>query len=191
MERAASAPKRVALAAAMALVATNVWVGGPVLALWIGAQLQERTGESLTIRPTTALAVFGSLAVITLVLVKLLRLVSGAYDRATNVAPAKRKHDSWVSVERKAYERPTLTTLERILVVVVAMAALAFEVWFFFYSTSPIDGRSGRGEVPLAQVRQLQVALRPHALLHHRDEVPAAAEAAPAARLELAVDDGH
>jgi hypothetical protein len=147
----AAAPKRIALAAAMAALAMNVWIGGPVLALWIGAQLQNHSGGSLTIRPTTALAVFASLAVITFALVRLLRLVSDAYDRVTGVEAAGRKHDSWVSVERKTYsERPSLTTLERILVVVVVIAALCFEVWFFFYSTSPIDQRSGRGAVPLA-----------------------------------------
>ena len=143
-------PKRISLAVAMAFVATNVWVGGPLLALWIGARMQERSGGSLTIRPTSALAVFASLAVITVVLVKILGFVSDAYDRASGAGPAKRRHDSWVSVERKSYERPTLSTLERVLVVVVAMAAIAFEIWFFFYSTSPIDQRSGRGAVPLA-----------------------------------------
>jgi hypothetical protein len=143
-------PKRVSLAALMALVATNVWIGGPLLALWIGARLQTSTGASLTIRPATALAVFASLAAITVALVKVLGLVSGAYDRANGLGPAKRRRDSWVSVERKSYERPALSTLERILVVVVAMAAIAFEIWFFFYSTSPIDQRTGRSAVPLA-----------------------------------------
>jgi len=143
-------PKRISLATLMAFVATNVWVGGPLLALWIGSRLQVQSGASLTIRPATALGVFASLAVITVALVKLLGLVSSAYERASGVAPGKRRRDSWVSVERKSYERPTLSTLERILVIVVAIAAVAFEVWFFFYSTSPIDQRSGRSAVPLA-----------------------------------------
>jgi hypothetical protein len=142
--------KRVALAALMAFIATNVWVGGPLLALWIGARLQEAGGGSLTIRPTSALAVFASLGVITFALVKALGAVSNAYERASGAGPAKRRHDSWVSVERRSYERATLTTLERMLVVVVAMAAIAFEIWFFFFSTSPIDSRSGRSAVPLA-----------------------------------------
>jgi hypothetical protein len=142
--------KRIGLASLMALVATNVWVGGPLLALWIGSRLQNASGGSLTIRPSTALAIFGSLAVITVALVKLLGVVSAAYDRATGVEPAKRRRDSWVSVERKSYERPTLSMLERLLVVVVAMAAIAFEIWFFFFSTSPIDQRSGRAAVPLS-----------------------------------------
>jgi hypothetical protein len=69
-----------------------------------------------------------------------------------------------MATERRAFpgQRPSLTTLERILVVVVATAAIAFEVWFFFFSTSPIDQRSGRGSVPLAI---LDSALRQNALL--------------------------
>ena len=145
-------PKRISLAVVMAFVATNVWVGGPLLALWIGSRLQEASGGSLTIRPSTALAVFASLAAITVALVKLLGFISDAYDRANGVGPARRRRDSWVSVERKSYERPTLSMLERMLVVVVAMAAIAFEIWFFFFSTSPIDQRSGRSAVPLARV---------------------------------------
>ena len=182
----ASAPKRLALAAAMAFVAMNVWIGGPIVALWVGAQLQRQSNESLTIRPTTALAVFATLGLVTFGLAKLLRLVSDAYDRATDVAPAGRKHDSWISAERKSYVRQPLTTLERILVVVVAIAGIAFEIWFMFFSTSPIDGRSGRGAVPLAQSGQLQVALLPD-----RHETLAADEAALAARPHLPVGDGH
>ena len=145
-------PKRMTLAVLMAFIAANVWIGGPLLALWIGARLQEHSGGSLTIKPTSALAVFASLAVITVVLVKALRLVADAYDRAAGVAPAKRRHDTWLATERKNVPgvRQSLTALERILVVMVAIAAIAFEVWFFFYSTSPIDQRTGRGSVPLA-----------------------------------------
>jgi hypothetical protein len=109
--------------------------------------------------------------VITVALVKLLGVVSAAYDRATGVGPAKRRRDSWVSVERKSYERPTLSTLERILVVVVAMAAIAFEIWFFFFSTSPIDQRTGRSAIPLAQSGQLEVALRRNAVRGDRPDL--------------------
>jgi hypothetical protein len=38
-----------------------------------------------------------------------------------------------------------LSALEEILVVTVVLAMAAFEIWFFFYSGSPIDQRSGRG----------------------------------------------
>jgi hypothetical protein len=146
-------PKRMGLAALMAVVATNVWIGGPIVALWIGARLQTASGGSLTIRPSTALAIFASLAVITMILAKLLRKVSDAYDRAAGVGPAARRHDSWMATERRATQGQglSLTTLERTLVIVVALAAVAFEIWFFFFSTSPIDGRSGRSAIPLAR----------------------------------------
>jgi hypothetical protein len=37
-----------------------------------------------------------------------------------------------------------LSPLEWILIVSVVVAVIAFEVWFFFFSGSPIDQRSGR-----------------------------------------------
>src|SRR3954466_13510901 len=83
--------KRIGLAVVMAFVATNVWVGGPLLALWIGSRLQNASGGSLTIRPATALAVFASLAVITVALVKVLGVVASAYDRAIGAHPGKRR----------------------------------------------------------------------------------------------------
>jgi hypothetical protein len=145
--------KRTALAALMAILAINVWTGGPVLALWIGSRIQTHSKTSMTLEPITAVAVVAALAVISVVLVKSLGAVSAAYDRASGISPAGRKHDSWVSVERRSFpgDKLSLTMLERILVLMVTAAALAFEVWFFFYSTSPIDGRSGRSAVPLAR----------------------------------------
>ena len=52
--------------------------------------------------------------------------------------------------ERKQYadERPQLTAPERVLVICAVVAVAVFEFWFFFLSGSPIDQRSGRGEVP-------------------------------------------
>ena len=141
--------KRIGLAALMGVLAINVWTGGPLLALWIGSRVQSHSKTSMTIEPITALVVFAALAGISVALVKSLSVVSGAYDRAAGIGPARRRHDSWVSVERRK-EASALSALERILVVVVIAAALVFEVWFFFFSTSPIDGRSGRSAVPLA-----------------------------------------
>jgi hypothetical protein len=39
---------------------------------------------------------------------------------------------------------PALTALDYVLVAVVVACLIAFEVWFFFFSSSPIDQRSGR-----------------------------------------------
>jgi len=161
-----SRARRIALAALMGLLAVNVWTGGPLLALWIGSRVQAQSETSMTIEPLTAVVVFATLAAISVVLVKSLGRVSAAYDRAAGIRPGKRRHDSWVSVERRSFpgEKVSLTALERILVVAVMAAGLAFEVWFFFYSTSPIDQRSGRSSVPIAlQLRALPAPAPPHA----------------------------
>lgn len=140
-------PKRVVLAALLVFVAINIWTGGPLAALWIGSRVQSGSGGSLTIRPLTAVTVFASLAVITFVLAKLLSLVAGAYDRASGVTPdGRRTRATWLGADRP--RGGTTTMLERSLVAMVVIAALAFEIWFFFYSTSPIDNRSGRSQAP-------------------------------------------
>jgi hypothetical protein len=41
-------------------------------------------------------------------------------------------------------ERVGLTGMEIVIVAMVILAVAAFEIWFFFYSPSPIDQRSGR-----------------------------------------------
>jgi hypothetical protein len=142
--------KRLALATLMAVIGMNIWTGGPLLALWIGSRVQSSGSEpSLTIRPATALTVFAAIAVISFLLVIALNRVSDAYDRAAGVGPGPKRHDRWIASDGPG--PAALTALERMLVVMVAICALAFEIWFFFFSTSPIDQRSGRSAVPLAQ----------------------------------------
>src|SRR4051794_41626132 len=103
----ASWTKRIALAVAMAFLAMNVWIGGPLLALWIGSRLQTASGGSVKIKPATALAVFASLAVITVVLVKALGTVAAASERASGVEPPKgRRRGSWGSGAGESYWRP-------------------------------------------------------------------------------------
>jgi hypothetical protein len=62
--------------------------------------------------------------------------------------------------ERPEYKgvAPTVTMAERIVIVAVVLAFALFEVWFFFFSTSSIDQRSGRGEAPTMQVASINDA---------------------------------
>src|SRR4051812_18719342 len=162
--------KRVALAALMTVVAINIWTGGPLLALWVGSRVQASTGSSLTIRPMTALVVFATLAAVSVALVKALGHVSNAYDRANGTASAQRRHDRWIADD--GHVRNGLTALERILVIMVAIAALVFEIWFFFFSTSPIDQRSGRSSVPIAQATSTSTRSSPR--LRNRSPIASA-----------------
>jgi hypothetical protein len=81
-----------------------------------------------------------------------------AYLAMTGQAPTVRQHTPWLRSmrgERPQYQgvEPTLTTPERILVGMVVVAFVLFEIWFFFFSGSPIDNRSGRAAL-LPQNRQ-------------------------------------
>src|SRR5690242_2295957 len=133
----------------MAVVSVNVWTGAPLAALWIGSRVQ---GSG----PPTMGAVFLvviSLAALVLTLVRVLSWLGTRYDELTGNRRGVRQHVPWLRSmrgERARYagDEVRLTALERVLVIVVVIAVLAFEIWFFFFSASPIDQRSGRADGP-------------------------------------------
>jgi hypothetical protein len=129
----------------MAVVTLNIWTGAPLLALWIGSRVQ---GDG----PPTMGAIFVVVVCLlagVLGLAYLLARLGAAHEAATG-QQSVRRHVPWLRSmrgEREYYEGDppvVLTALERTLVVVVVLAVATFEVWFFFFSSSPIDARSGR-----------------------------------------------
>ena len=141
MERA----KRFGLAALMAFLALNIWTGSPLLALWIGSQVQ---GEDSQASMTAFAAVIGCLALFSIGLYQALKRVMHAYQENTGTLPTVRTHAPWLRSmrgERPEYGGGThIAGAERIVVVTVLIAAAAFEVWFFFFSGSSIGGGGGR-----------------------------------------------
>jgi hypothetical protein len=137
---------RVALVAGMLVSAMNVWTGVPVLGLWVGSRFVRHGDISmLALLIAVATMAAGALALLKLIALLDLRLrhLSGR-DRLVS------RHLPWLRSMRG--ERPFareigahLDPLDYVLVVAVVVAAVAFEIWFMFFSTSPIDQRSGRG----------------------------------------------
>jgi hypothetical protein len=145
--------KRIALGAAMAVVTVNVWTGAPLLALWIGSRVQSHSQASMAGIAVVAIA----LAILCFLLLRLLGALGARYDRLVGASPTVRSHVTWLRSmrgERPQYDgvAPTVTMAERIAIVAVVLAFAVFEVWFFFFSTSSIDSRSGRGAAPTAQL---------------------------------------
>jgi hypothetical protein len=97
-----------------------------------------------------------SLAVLSYALVKLLAWLDASYGRLTGRPSTVSRHVPWLRSMRG--ERPhqvrhvrELSPLEVVLVTTVVVVVALFEVWFFFYSPSPIDQRSGRShDAPLS-----------------------------------------
>ena len=129
----------------MVVVAVNVYTGSPLLALWIGSRVQ---GSG----PPSMLAVFVAavaLGVVSYLLVKILAWIDAAYGRIGGRPSNVRRHVPWLRSMRG--ERPhvqtrvsELSAIEIVLVTMVVLVVVLFEIWFFFYSGSPIDGGTGR-----------------------------------------------
>jgi len=137
---------RAGLLALMTMLTLNLFVGSPLLSLWIGSRVQPPGPPSMA----AFLAAAASLGAFSFVLVKLVAAVGRAHDTLIGRRPTVRAHLPWLRSMRG--ERPHevggrggLSALDVILVTAVVLAALAFELWFFFKSGSPIDERSGRG----------------------------------------------
>ena len=143
MERA----KRFGLATLMAFLALNVWTGSPLLALWIGSRVH---GSDSQPSMGAYAAVIGCLALFSFALYQALKRVSHAYQEATGTLPTVRTHAPWLRSLRGDRPDPAgaggarVTGAERIVVVTVLIAAVAFEAWFFLFSGSSIGGSSGR-----------------------------------------------
>jgi uncharacterized membrane protein len=131
--------KRIGLQAVMGLAALNIWTGAPLLAVWVGS----RTVSSSQLTMGSVFLVIVVLSVSCIALLYALSWASATYDEITGRPQAVRQHVPWLRsmrAERVNYEREKhdVTPVERIVVVMVATAVILFEVWFFFFSPSPI-----------------------------------------------------
>ena len=137
--------KRAGLLSLMGVLTMNVWTGSPLMALWVGSRVYTAGASTMAAFGT----VFVTMLAISLVLVQLLSRLGAVYDRVAGRKPATRRHTPWLRSMRG--ERPheqgeeyRTSGLEKVLVATVVLAVAVFEIWFFFYSGSPIDQRSGR-----------------------------------------------
>ncbi len=131
--------QRALILAAMAVVAVNIWTGSPLLALWVGSRLQGTSGLSMG----AVFAVVVVMGATCFALVKLLGVLGERHDRLLGIPPGPRRQQPWLrslSGERTRDQRrrQRVSALDVVLVVMVLVASLAFEVWFFFFSGSSI-----------------------------------------------------
>jgi len=131
--------RRAALLAAMLVVGLNIWTGSPLAALWLGSRVNG--SGNLTMGAVAVVAI--AMLALSLGLIRLLGALEARHDRLIGRPPARRRQQPWMrslSGERKSEEsrRVPVSALDVVLVVVVALAVAAFEVWFFFFSGSSI-----------------------------------------------------
>jgi hypothetical protein len=124
---------------ATAVVAINIWTGAPLFAVWVGSQVQGTHGVSMT----ALFIVVIVLAVTVFTLTWVLAWLNSRYDTITGRPAPPRQPLPWLkslSGEREMETRRKIgvTAVERIVVVSVVAAVLAFEIWFFFFAGSSL-----------------------------------------------------
>jgi hypothetical protein len=138
--------ERVALVAGMSVASLSLWTAAPLLGLWVGSRVAPSSGISMG----ALVAVVATIGLACWLLLRALAWMGRTYDGLPGRTATVRRHTPWLrsmSGEREhgvPGAEAHLTPLEYILVGAVLLAYLAFELWFFFLSSSPIDQRSGR-----------------------------------------------
>ena len=131
--------EKIGLEAVMVLAALNIWTGAPLLAVWVGSRVVDSMVPTLS----SVFLVIAVLFTSCLVCIWILNAASVTHDRLTGRKQGVKRHVPWLRsmrAERVEYERDkaTVTTVDRIAVVMVVLAFIAFEIWFFVASPSPI-----------------------------------------------------
>jgi hypothetical protein len=126
--------KRVAMAAATAFIAINIWTGAPLLALWVGSQVVGSTTLSMSAVGVVVVV----LAVLVVVMAFALVWLNGAYDDLIGI-PRGEHRLAWMRSMNTQHEDEEIigtrvTLLERIVVLSVYLAVVTFLVWFFFFA---------------------------------------------------------
>ena len=143
--------ERIGLLTLMALLTINIYTGGPLFAVWVGSRVQGTGPPSMA----AIFAIVGTLGLVCGGLVWLMSRVGSRYDALSGKGRSVKRTVPWLRSMRGERPHPQrhareLSPLEIVLVVSVVLVVALFEVWFFFYSPSPIDQRSGRShDAPL------------------------------------------
>ena len=129
--------KRVAMAAATALVAINIWTGAPLLALWVGSRVVGKT--VLSMRAVVVVVVV--LAVLVFGLTAVLIWLNNAYDELIG-RPRVERRPPWLrsmraEAEQNISARVGVSALERIVTMIVYVAIIALLLWFIFFAGRP------------------------------------------------------
>jgi hypothetical protein len=130
-------PAQLGLIILMILGALTLWVGSPVLWLWIGSQMtasqQARMGPYFVV----AIGILASTIAVAFGLARLQRL----YEQVTGQEATVRVRLAWLRSLRDDRNADTrVTVLDLILVTTAMLGVLGFVVWFAFFAGSPLPG---------------------------------------------------
>jgi hypothetical protein len=124
--REAGIIKRLALAAATAFVAVNIWTGCPIFALWVGAQVVSERRVTVS--------VFASAVA--------LSWLNATYDAMTGRQHVERR-PAWMrsmnaETESHVHKRVGITPIEQVVMLNVYVVVILLAVWYVFFAGPPL-----------------------------------------------------
>jgi hypothetical protein len=130
-------PAQFGLIALMIFGAFMLWVGSPVIWLWIGSQMtssqQGRMGPYFVV----AVGILASTIAVAFGLARLQRL----YEQVTGQEATVRVRLAWLrSLRDERTPDARITVLDLILVTTAILGILTFVVWFALFAGSPLPG---------------------------------------------------
>ncbi len=124
-----------ALVVAMVAGSFMLWIGFPLGWLWLGSHVGDSSQPSLI----PYVVVIVGLAVSVVADYKLLVRLNGRYTRVMGVVARREIRNAWLRSMRDGRTRGiTLTVLDRVMMVTVALAVCAFVVWFFAFAGASV-----------------------------------------------------
>jgi hypothetical protein len=132
--------KRATMAAATAFISINLWTGAPLLALWVGSQVEAKT----TLTMSAVLVVMLVLAVLLTGMAVALTWLNNTYDELIGRQRTERRVP-WLRSMRAEAEghissRAGITALERIVMISVYIAVITLLIWLVFFAGSMVPG---------------------------------------------------
>jgi hypothetical protein len=135
--RARRLPTRIGLIALMVLGALMLWVGNPVIWLWIGSQVTSSQQAGFGPYMIVALGILASTIAVAMGLARLDRLYRTVIGHRATV----RMRLPWLrSLRDERQPASEVTALDLILVTTAVSAIMTFGVWFLFFAGSPLPG---------------------------------------------------
>jgi DNA primase catalytic core, N-terminal domain len=131
--------KMLGLVIATAVAAMNAWTGAPLLAVWVGSQVQSGRVVSIW----GVLTVLAVLALAEGLLLWALTWLNRSYDRLTGRPVTAGQTSPWHRAKRgdrveDIRSRYGISAPEKVVAGCVVAAFLVFEIWFFFFAGSSL-----------------------------------------------------
>ncbi len=132
--------KRVGVAGVIAFLATNIWTGAPLLAMWVGAQAAG--DQSLSMRGVSVVVFV--LAAIAYTLVALLTRLSRIYDGLAQRPVVAEQRKAWLrsmrAEEKSDVEQLRGIAAPEVIVILNVWAALAsLAIWYVLLAGRPFS----------------------------------------------------